>query len=162
MGAQPNILSASNGETRPNALVYGLSRELIEALPAALYMTDAEGRITFYKEAADSLWGCRPEVGDSKFSDAYKLYARRSALNSNAARPFIPYPTIDATARLTGAINMLVEKYPTDANCHAHRRDACILSFPQIKGMGSIPACVPILFGARYARHMSANVCGCR
>jgi PAS domain-containing protein len=70
MGAQPNILRASNGETRPNALddVYGPSREVIEALPAALYMTDAEGRITFYKEAGSVLWGCHPEVGDSKFS----------------------------------------------------------------------------------------------
>jgi len=64
MGAQPNILRASNGETRPNALddVNGLSRQVIEALPAALYMTDAEGRITFYKEAAAALWGWHPEV----------------------------------------------------------------------------------------------------
>ena len=92
--------------------VYGLSREVIEAHRAALYVTDAEGRITFYKEAAAALWGCRPEVGDSKFSGSYKLYTRRSARNSNAARTFIPYPTLlfDATGRLTGAINMLVEK----------------------------------------------------
>ena len=47
--AQPEIPRASGGDTRPNALgdVKGLSREAIEALPAAVYMTDAEGRITF-------------------------------------------------------------------------------------------------------------------
>src|SRR6187455_2948293 len=34
---------------------------LIRALPAAIYATDAAGRITFYNEAAAELWGCRPE-----------------------------------------------------------------------------------------------------
>jgi len=54
--------------------VLGLSRETIEALPVALYTTDAEGRITFYNEAAAALWGCRPELGDSKFCGSWKLY----------------------------------------------------------------------------------------
>jgi PAS domain-containing protein len=46
----------------------------IEALPAAVYMTDAEGRITFYNEAAAALWGCRPELGQSTFCGSWKLY----------------------------------------------------------------------------------------
>jgi len=54
--------------------VNGLCREAIEAIPAAIYMTDAEGRITFYNEAAAALWGCRPELGDSKFCGSWKLY----------------------------------------------------------------------------------------
>ena len=33
---------------------------LFGALPAAVYMTDAAGRITYYNEAAAHLWGCRP------------------------------------------------------------------------------------------------------
>jgi PAS domain-containing protein len=33
------------------------SSELLEALPVAIYTTDAEGRITFYNEAAAVLWG---------------------------------------------------------------------------------------------------------
>jgi PAS domain S-box-containing protein len=114
-----------------------LSREAIEALPAAVYMTDAEGRITFYNEAAAALWGCRPEIGESKFCGSWKLYwpdgtplphdkcpmaiaLRRKrpvrGMEAIAERPdgtrvpFIPYPTplFDATGRLTGAINMLV------------------------------------------------------
>jgi hypothetical protein len=65
-----------NGEARPSALVEveGLSREPNEAPPAAIYMTDAEGRITFYNEAAARLWGCCPELGDSKFCGSRKLY----------------------------------------------------------------------------------------
>jgi PAS domain-containing protein len=58
-----------NGTARVHTLgdVNGLSRDAIEALPAAIYMTDAEGRLTFYNEAAAELWGCRPELGESKF-----------------------------------------------------------------------------------------------
>jgi PAS domain-containing protein len=38
------------------------SSALLQALPAAVYTTDAVGRITFYNEAAAALWGCRPEA----------------------------------------------------------------------------------------------------
>jgi PAS domain-containing protein len=47
---------------------------LIQALPAAIYTTDAAGRITFYNEAAAELWGCRPELGQSEFCGSWKLY----------------------------------------------------------------------------------------
>ena len=36
--------------------------QVLEALPAAIYTTDAAGRITFYNQAAADLWGCRPEL----------------------------------------------------------------------------------------------------
>src|SRR5215471_19837426 len=35
-------------------------RELLNALPAAVYTTDAAGRITYYNDAAAALWGYRP------------------------------------------------------------------------------------------------------
>jgi PAS domain S-box-containing protein len=129
-----------NGTICAHALgdVIGLPREAIEALPAAIYMTDAEGRLTFYNEAAAELWGCRPEVGVTKFCGSWKLYrpdgtplpydecpmalALRQkrpirgmeavAERPNGTRiPFIPYPTplFDASGSLTGAINMLVD-----------------------------------------------------
>ena len=47
---------------------------LIQALPAAIYTTDALGRITFFNEAAAELWGCRPEIGKSEFCGSWKLY----------------------------------------------------------------------------------------
>ncbi|HEY9347727.1 MAG TPA: PAS domain-containing protein, partial [Inquilinus sp.] len=49
------------------------AREILQALPAAIYTTDAAGRITFYNEAAAELWGCRPELGKSEFCGSWKL-----------------------------------------------------------------------------------------
>ena len=112
--------------------------ELLQALPAAIYTTDAQGRITSFNEAAAALWGCRPDLGKSEFCGSWKLYwpdgtplphdqcPMALALRQNrpirgmeaiAERPdgsrvpFIPYPTplFDASGQLAGAINMLVD-----------------------------------------------------
>ena len=112
-------------------------RELLDALPAAIYTTDAAGRITFYNKAAADLWGCAPELG-SEWCGSWRLYEPDGtplphercpmavALKENrpvrgveavAERPdgtrvpFIPYPTPlrDAAGRLVGAVNMLVD-----------------------------------------------------
>jgi len=130
----------SGAKTRPNTSgnVNGLPREAIEALPSAIYMTDAEGRITFYNEAAATLWGCGPELGDSKFCGSWKLYwpdgkplphdecpmamalkQKRPIRGMEAVAerpdgtriPFVAYPTplFDASGNLTGAVNMLVD-----------------------------------------------------
>lgn len=47
---------------------------LVEALPAAVYTTDAEGRITRYNQAAVDLWGCRPPLGVARWSGAWRQY----------------------------------------------------------------------------------------
>jgi len=113
-----------------------LCREMIQAIPAAIYVTDAKGRITYYNEAAAALWGCRPELGDSKFCGSWKLYWPDGTplphdecpmalhkerpfrgVEAVAERPdgtriaFIPYPTplFDPAGRLAGAVNMLVD-----------------------------------------------------
>src|SRR6266849_7603681 len=39
---------------------------LLDALPAAIYTTDAAGRITYYNDAAAELWGHRPTLGSSE------------------------------------------------------------------------------------------------
>ncbi|MGF6227590.1 PAS domain S-box-containing protein [Inquilinus ginsengisoli] len=114
------------------------AQEILQALPAAIYTTDAEGRITFYNEAAAALWGCRPELGKNEFCGSWKLYwpdgtplphdqcPMALALKQGRAIrgmeavaerpdgtrvPFIPYPTplFDAEGRLIGAMNMLVD-----------------------------------------------------
>jgi PAS domain-containing protein len=41
--------------------------ELLEALPVAVYTTDADGRITYYNQAAADLWGDRPELGRDRW-----------------------------------------------------------------------------------------------
>ena len=59
---------------RPLRLGSAQMEDVIRALPAAIYTTDAAGRITFYNEAAAELWGCRPELGKSEFCGSWKLY----------------------------------------------------------------------------------------
>jgi PAS domain-containing protein len=48
--------------------------ELLEALPAAVYATDTDGRNTFFNEAAADLWGRRPELGENEWCDSWRLY----------------------------------------------------------------------------------------
>jgi PAS domain S-box-containing protein len=113
-------------------------RELLDALPAAVYTTDAAGRITYYNEAAADLWGHRPALGSSEWCGSWKLFwpdgtplahdecpmavalrENRAVRGMEAAAerpdgtrvPFIPYPTPihDETGKLVGAVNMLVD-----------------------------------------------------
>src|ERR1044072_4349954 len=50
------------------------SRELLAAVPAAVYTTDAKGCIPYYNEAAAKLWGRRPELGVSQWCGSWRLY----------------------------------------------------------------------------------------
>ncbi|HEX6374288.1 MAG TPA: PAS domain-containing protein [Allosphingosinicella sp.] len=113
-------------------------REIIDALPVALYTTDADGRITYYNEAAVEMSGRRPALGDDKWCVTWKLFQpdgtplphdqcpMAAALKEKqpvrgaeavAQRPdgslvpFIPYPTplFDPAGQLTGAVNVLVD-----------------------------------------------------
>ena len=129
--------------------------DVIRALPAAIYTTDAAGRITFYNEAAAELWGCRPELGKSEFCGSWKLFwpdgrpmphgqcpmavalkeqREVRGMEAVAERPdgtlvhFVPYPTplYDASGILIGAVNMLIDI--TDrkrADVHAQRGINC-------------------------------------
>jgi len=118
--------------------VDGFSDELLQRLPVAVYTTDAEGRITFFNEAAAELWGRRPELGKTEYSGWHKLYSPDGTMvphdespmalalkqkrpirgvEAVAERPdgtripFIPYPTplFDASGALIGAVNILVD-----------------------------------------------------
>jgi PAS domain S-box-containing protein len=111
---------------------------LLDALPAAVYTTDAAGRITYFNEAAAALWGQRPPLGTSEWCGSAKLYwpdgtpmahdecpmaialkqdRAVRGMEAMAERPdgtcvaFIGYPTPlhDEAGRLTGAVNMLVD-----------------------------------------------------
>lgn len=125
--------------------------DLIQALPAAIYTTDAAGRITFYNEAAAELWGCHPELGKSEFCGSWKLYwpdgrpmphgqcpmalALKEqrvvrGMEAIAERPdgtlvhFVPFPTplYDASGKFIGAVNMLVDISDRKrADMHAQR-----------------------------------------
>jgi PAS domain S-box-containing protein len=113
-------------------------RSVIEALPAAVYTTDAAGKVTMFNQAAVELSGRVPEVGSDSWCVTWKLYhpdgtpmphadsPMAMALKQGEAirgyeaigeRPdgsrvsFVPYPTPlrDSSGKLIGAINMLVD-----------------------------------------------------
>jgi PAS domain S-box-containing protein len=113
-------------------------RELLDALPAAIYTTDAAGRITFFNQAAVEFSGRTPELGSDHWCVTWRLYwpdgqpmahdecpMARALKEDRAIRggeaiaerpdgtrvPFMAYPTPlhDASGRLVGAVNMLVD-----------------------------------------------------
>src|ERR1700752_4495980 len=69
-----DLTSPNNGSSASWSPDEFASHELLQALPVAVYTTDAAGRITFYNEAAAALWGCRPELGKDEFCGSWKLY----------------------------------------------------------------------------------------
>lgn len=112
--------------------------EVLQALPFAVYTTDAAGRITFYNESAVAMWGRRPVLGQDRWCGSWRIYALDGTLlphdhcpmavairenrkvrgvTAVAERPdgtrvhFRPFPTPlhDANDNLIGAVNVLVD-----------------------------------------------------
>jgi PAS domain S-box-containing protein len=119
-------------------LADGVFREMVEALPVAIYITDANGRLTFFNEAAVKLSGRVPEIGTDQWCVTWKLFLpdgtplphdqcpMAQALKGGevptgieciAERPdgtrfwFTPCPAIlrDAAGSIVGGINLLVD-----------------------------------------------------
>jgi PAS domain S-box-containing protein len=113
-------------------------RALLEGLPAAVYTTDAEGKITFFNQAAVEFSGRVPTLGSDEWCVSWKLFwpdgtpmahdecpmavalrEGRSIRDTEAIAerpdgsrvPFIPYPTplFGEDGQVVGAINMLVD-----------------------------------------------------
>jgi len=113
-------------------------RQLLEALPAAIFTTDAEGRITFYNRAAAELAGREPVLGVDNWCVTWRLYRPDGTLlphdecpmaitlkedralagiEAIAERPdgtrvpFLAYPSPihDASGKLIGAIKMMID-----------------------------------------------------
>ena len=49
-------------------------QELLAAIPAAIYTTDAAGRITYFNQAAVELAGRAPQLGTDEWCVTWKLY----------------------------------------------------------------------------------------
>ena len=111
-------------------------RAMIDALPVAIYTTDAEGRLTHFNPAAVAFSGRVPELGTDQWCVSWKLYYPDGTpmlhedcpmaialmegrtvrgVEAIAERPdgtrlwFTPYPTPlrDSAGRIVGGINML-------------------------------------------------------
>jgi PAS domain S-box-containing protein len=136
----------------------GRFKAIVEALPAAIYTTDPEGRITFFNEAAVAMWGRRPQLGVDYWCGSWKFYTPAGVLLPHdqcpmavalktgrpvrgvevvAERPdgtrvpFVPHPTplFDASGELVGAVNMLVDlSHRKQAEENAQRLAAIVQS----------------------------------
>jgi PAS domain S-box-containing protein len=62
-------------------------REMIDALPVAIYTTDAEGRLTHFNPAAAELSGHAPELGTDQWRVCWKLYYPDGAPMADEERP---------------------------------------------------------------------------
>jgi len=142
-----------------NAIIReGRSRELLQTLPAAIYTTDADGRITFFNDAAAELWGRKPEFGTNEWCGSWRLYWPEGrpmrydqspmavALKENRAirgteavaeRPdgtriaFLAYPTPlrDESGALIGAINTLIDITESKHAERVSQRSGSIVEF---------------------------------
>jgi PAS domain-containing protein len=110
----------------------------LDQLPAAIYVTDPDGIITYYNPACIDFAGRVPTVGSDRWCVTWKLYTddgaflphdqcpmavaileKRSVrgVTAVAERPdgsrvnFMPYPTpiFDSEGKLLGAVNILVD-----------------------------------------------------
>lgn len=111
-------------------------RDALDELPAAIYLTDVDGVVTYFNPACVDFTGRRPEVGKDRWCVTWRLYTNAGeflphedcpmavAINSRspirgvtavAERPdgtrvvFRPWPTpiFDAQGAFAGAVNVL-------------------------------------------------------
>jgi PAS domain S-box-containing protein len=130
--------------------------QFLDALPAAIYLTDTEGRITYFNEAAAALWGCRPQLNSDQWCGSWRLYwpdgtpmphdacpmaialkERRAVRGGQAIAerpdgtrvPFMAFPTPlrDASGTFIGAVNMLIDMTEHDRGERASQRLAAIV-----------------------------------
>lgn len=121
----------------PRATDSSAVHQLLDRLGVAVYTTDADGRITYFNDAAAELWGRRPVLGEA-WSGSWRLYwpdgramahdacqmatalregrAIRGSLaiserpdGSRVAFEPFPSPLYDSAGVLIGGVNVLVD-----------------------------------------------------
>jgi PAS domain S-box-containing protein len=162
VGAAPRTLMSQivveqcDGSVEPLALQHNLAldaesekrlHDLLNLLPAAVYTTDAAGRITFYNETAAALWGRRPTLNVDQWCGSWRMYwpdgtplphdqcpmavvlkEGRAVSGQEAVverpdgtrMPFLafPSPLHDTTGEVVGAVNMFVDITARRASDH--------------------------------------------
>lgn len=112
--------------------------EMLDRLPAPIYVTDADGTITYFNDACVGLAGRTPERGRDKWCVTWKIYTTEGEplphdqcpmavalreqrpvrnVEAIAERPdgttvnFMPFPTpwFDADGKMVGAVNLLLD-----------------------------------------------------
>lgn len=160
MQFHPNIMLARhNPDTILDAALDALSnaadwRAVLDALPAPIYTTDAQGAVTYWNRACVVLAGREPRLGEDHWCVTWKIYTttgefmphdqcpmaeaihRREAVRGKVAialRPdgsrvaFRAYPTplFDDAGKFSGAVNMLIDVSEEQAEALSGQAERC-------------------------------------
>lgn len=111
---------------------------ILQALPIAVYATDASGRITFHNQAASTLWGVQQASDRKRYCGAWKLHRPDGAPLDHAQSPLAvalreqsprhgceivieqpdgtrvpvithPTPLFDGAGQLVGAVDIMID-----------------------------------------------------
>ena len=129
-------------------------RSVLDALPAPIYTTDADGAVTYWNRACVELAGREPQLGEDRWCVTWQLYTTTGEFMPHdqcpmaeairirepvrdkvaiALRPdgrrvaFRPYPTplFAADGSLTGAINLLLDVSEEQAGALSDQAERC-------------------------------------
>jgi PAS domain S-box-containing protein len=127
---------------------------LLDELPVPIYVTDADGQVTYWNRACIAFAGREPELGKDRWCVTWRLATTdgadlphdqcpmAEAIRTEAPirdavaiamrpdgsrRAFTPYPTplFDHAGNLTGAVNMLVDVSDAQAEVLAEQAARC-------------------------------------
>lgn len=127
--------------------------KILDDIPAAIYVADSEGTLTYFNRACIDFAGRTPEVGRDKWCVTWKLYTSEGEylphdqcpmaiairdkrpvrdVEAVAERPdgtkarFVPYPTpwFDIEGKLAGAVNLLLDVTCRDKPYHLEEQAA--------------------------------------
>lgn len=151
----PDIAADTMLDTALGAMSSGDGyRAVLDALPVPVYLTDADGLVTYWNQACVDFAGREPVLGEDRWCVTWQLYTllgeplrhdecpmavaikeRRCIRNEIAIamrpdgtrRAFTPYPTplLDESGNVTGAVNLLVDVSDEQAEVLADQARRC-------------------------------------
>lgn len=127
---------------------------VLSQLPVPIYLTDAEGAVTYWNQACIDFAGRVPQLGEDRWCVTWRLYTTTGerlphdqcpmaeairdqrevrgkiaiAMRPDGSRrAFLPYPTplLDQKGGLKGAVNMLVDVSHEQADVLAEQAELC-------------------------------------
>jgi PAS domain S-box-containing protein len=129
-------------------------KRVLDRLPVPVYLTDAEGSVTYWNQACVDFAGRQPQLGHDRWCVTWELYTTtgkrllhedcpmaeairgRCEIRGEVAialrpdgsrRAFTPYPTplFDNAGNLTGAINLLIDVTEEQASALGEQAARC-------------------------------------
>ena len=130
------------------------ARPLLDALPVPVYLTDADGMVTYWNQACVDFAGRAPELGQDRWCVTWRIHTTDDeplphdrcpmavavreqrevrgevaiAMRPDGSRKaFMPYPTplFDQDGEFTGAVNLLIDVTVEQAEALADQAARC-------------------------------------